>query len=334
MPDLLIYFLSGSLGTELTNASTTGLLSADSAAFDLELLVRLGLSPSLFPPLRDPGERAGEIRPEVLAQVGLPAPLQVIAVASHDTASAVVAVPARDEHFAYISCGTWSLVGVELDHPVLTEQARTAGFTNERGLDGTTRLLHNVMGLWLLSESQRTYERSGSAVPIDVLISEAGRLAPLEQVIDPDDPRFLAPGDMPRRIRAACRERGERPPRSPAENARCILDSLALAYRRSVRRAGELADLEIERVHLVGGGSQNDLLCQLTADACKLPVVAGPVEAAAIGNILVQARALGSLEGGLAELRRAVVGQVFPRVYEPEAVSSARFAAAAARLDG
>ena len=262
------------------------------------------------------------------------APVQVTTVASHDTASAVIAVPARNGRFAYVSCGTWSLVGVELDHPVLTESARTAQFTNERGLDGTTRLLRNVMGLWLLSESQRSYEGSGSSTPLEVLISLARGVGPLERIIDPDDPRFLAPGDMPARIAAACLERGEQPPRSPAENARCILDSLALAYRRSIRLAGEIAGMEIERVHLVGGGAQNDLLCQLTADACELPLVAGPVEAAAIGNVLVQAHALGALRGDLADLRSVVAQHTPLRLYQPEAASSARFADAAARLEG
>ena len=212
MPDLVSYFLSGSLGTELTNASTTGLLCAESPSFDLELLERLGLPTSLFPPLREPGDPAGDPGAELSARVGLRAPVQVTTVASHDTASAVIAVPARNGRFAYVSCGTWSLVGVELDHPVLTESARTAQFTNERGLDGTTRLLRNVMGLWLLSESQRSYEGSGSSTPLEVLdLAQPRGSAPSRGSSIPTIRAFSRPG--------TCR-RGSPPPASNAASSR------------------------------------------------------------------------------------------------------------------
>ncbi|HTX00507.1 MAG TPA: rhamnulokinase family protein [Acidimicrobiales bacterium] len=332
LPDLFGFFLTGERGTELTNASTTGLLAAGAEAFDVELFERLELPRALFPPLRRPGALAGELSAEVLAEIAVDGPVQLVAVASHDTASAVVAVPAAAEHFAYLSSGTWSLLGVELARPVLTEAARLAGFTNERGLDGTTRFLRNVMGLWLLAESQRADERAGRGVPLETLLAEAARLPPLERVIDPDDPRFLAPGDMAARIAESCIERGEPVPASSAENARCILDSLALDYRRHLEAVSSLSGVEVEVLHIVGGGSRNTLLCQLTADACGIPVVAGPSEAAAIGNLLVQARSLGVLGGDLAALRAVVAGCCSTVRYEPDARSTALFAGAARRL--
>jgi rhamnulokinase len=241
----------------------------------------------------------------------------VTAVGSHDTASAVVGVPATTERFAYISCGTWSLVGVELEKPVLTEDSRAAGFTNELGVDGTVRYLHNVMGLWLLQECQRTWTAVGLVADLPDLLAGAAQVPAFTAVVDADDPRFLAPGDMPARIAEACQRTGQTPPQSQAATVRCILDSLALAYRRTVRRAAELSGREIDVVHLVGGGARNTLLCQLTADATGLPVVAGPVEAAALGNALVQARAGGVLSGGLTELRSLLRQTQDVRTYHP-----------------
>jgi rhamnulokinase len=241
------------------------------------------------------------------------------AVGSHDTASAVVGVPADGDRFAYVSCGTWSLVGVELEKPVLTEASRTAGFTNELGVDGTVRYLRNVMGLWLLQESLRTWAASGLPADLPDLLAAAAQVPAFSAVVDPDDPRFLPPGDQPARIAEVCRETGQTPPQSQAETVRCILDSLALAYRRVVRRAAELSGKDVEVVHLVGGGARNTLLCRLTADACGLPVVAGPVEAAALGNALVQARAAGVLSGGLGELRALLRATQEVRTFPPSA---------------
>jgi rhamnulokinase len=241
---------------------------------------------------------------DVLAELGLTSPIDVVAVGSHDTASAVVAVPARRPDFAYISCGTWSLVGVELSQPVLTEPARLANFTNEVGVDGTIRFLRNVMGLWLLQECLRTWTDQGQPVALEALLEAAAEVPAFGCLVDPDAPEFLAPGQMPGRIADFCRRTGQAPPADQASTVRCILDSLALAYRQAVREAGALSGKQIGVVHLVGGGARNGLLCQLTADACELPVVAGPVEAAALGNILVQARAHGSITGGLADLRQ------------------------------
>jgi rhamnulokinase len=333
IPDLIAYWLTGAVGAEVTNASTTGLLDATSRQWAWELVDRLGLPRELFPPLRQPGERLGELRDDVLAETGLAGPVPVTAVGSHDTASAVVGVPAADDRFAYVSCGTWSLVGVELEKPVLSEDSRLAGFTNELGVDGTVRYLRNVMGLWLLQESQRTWAAHGLPSDLADLLAAAARVPAFPALVDPDDARFLPPGDMPARIAAYCSETGQTPPQSQAETVRCILDSLALAYRRNVRRAAELSGRSIENVHLVGGGARNTLLCQLTADACGLPVLAGPVEAAAIGNALVQARAGGVLEGGLAELRALIRSTHDVRVYLPSAGAGAAWRAAEERLD-
>jgi rhamnulokinase len=332
VPDLLTYWLTGAVGAEVTNASTTGLLDATTRDWAEELIDRLDLPRGLFPPIRQPGARLGELRDDVLSETGLAGPVPVTAVGSHDTASAVVGVPASTDRFAYISCGTWSLVGVELDKPVLTEESRAAGFTNELGVDGTVRYLHNVMGLWLLQEAQRTWSASGQEGDLGRLLAAAEQVTPFAAVVDVDDLRFLPPGDMPARIAQACTESGQTPPQSAPATVRCILDSLALAYRRTVRRAAELSGRDIEVVHLVGGGARNTLLCRLTADACGLPVVAGPVEAAALGNALIQARAGGAVPGGLPELRALLRATYDARTYRPSQASDGAWAAAGARL--
>ncbi|GAA3441395.1 rhamnulokinase [Planomonospora venezuelensis] len=324
IPDLLAYWLTGEVGAEVTNASTTQLYDLHRRTWAAELMTEAGLRPELMAPLREPGTRIGPVRPET----GLPGSPEVVAVASHDTASAVVAVPASGERFAYISCGTWSLVGVELDRPVLSEAGRRANFTNETGVDGTIRYLRNVMGLWLLQESMRAW---GLTDPADLLRRAADRPA-FASVVDVDDPVFMPPGDMPGRIADACRATGQPVPETPAATVRCIVDSLALAHRRAVRQAQELSGRHVEVVHVVGGGARNALLCQLTADACGLPVVAGPVEATALGNVLIQARAAGAAGPGLPELRALVRDTQHLIRYEPRGDSSS-WAAAEARLE-
>jgi rhamnulokinase len=301
VPDLLAYWLTGEQGAEVTNASTTQLLDASTRTWATALIEEIGVDPALFGDLREPGTVIGP------AADGTP----VIAVGSHDTASAVVGVPAADRRFAYISCGTWSLVGVELDRPVLTEASRAANFTNELGVDGTVRYLRNVMGLWLLQECVREWGDD-----VGALLAAASSL-PSAAVIDPDDPVFLPPGDMPGRIAEACRRAGQPVPADRPALVRCIVDSLADAHRRAVEDAQELSGTSVDVVHVVGGGARNALLCQLTADACGLPVVAGPVEATAVGNVLVQARALGALDGDLARLRALVRATQPVTRYEP-----------------
>ncbi|MEU3664090.1 FGGY-family carbohydrate kinase [Streptomyces sp. NPDC032940] len=330
IPDLMVHWLTGSLGTEETNASTTGLYDAGAHTWSPEVLDALGLGAGLLPPLRSPGDPAGTLLPHVARYTGLSPGTPVTTVASHDTASAVAAVPATEADFAYISCGTWSLAGLELDAPVLSEASRRANFTNERGVDGTIRYLRNIMGMWLLEECRRTWAERGMRTELPHLLEEASRSKPFTSVIDPDAPEFLAPGDIPRRIDAYCRRTGQPVPEEQGAVVRCILESLALAHRRTLRQAAALADREIRRVHLVGGGSRNELLCQLTADATGLPVVAGPTEATALGNILVQARAAG-LAGDLRDMRRLVAATQELRHYTPRG-NQASWDAAEARL--
>ncbi len=317
IPDLFGYWLTGTLGSELTNASTTGLFDVRSRAWSADVATKLDVRTALFPDIREPGDLLGPVLPGVASEAGI-GEVPVFAVGSHDTASAVLGVPAQDDRFAYISCGTWSLVGVELEAPVTSEAARAANFSNELGVDGTVRFLRNVMGLWLLQESMRTWERSGAVEDLRRLLIEAALAPGGRSVIDPDRPEFLPPGDMPARLRAECRRTGQPTPETPAEVTRCILDSLAAAYRRTVREASALSGKAVEVVHLVGGGANNALLCQLTADACQLPVVAGPVEAAAYGNVLVQARAAGVLRGDRTDLRALLRGTE-TRTFTPRA---------------
>jgi rhamnulokinase len=265
----------------------------------------------------------------VAASLGFQAP--VIAVGSHDTASAVVGVPSSGEASAYISSGTWSLVGLEVDEPVLTEAARLADFTNEGGVDGTIRFLKNVMGLWVLTESiNRWAERGLPSTDLASLLAGATTVKPLRTVVDINDPSLLAPVDMPARLELLAQQAGEPVPSTPAELTRCILDSLALAYRRNVRQAARLAGRDVDVVHVVGGGSRNELLCQLTADACGVPVLAGPAEASALGNVLVQARRLGAELPDLAAMRALVRRTQEIRRFEPR--TSQDWAAAEPRL--
>jgi len=338
IPDLIGYWLTGEVGAELTNASTTGLLDGRAQAWATALMTSASIPPGIFPALRRPGSTVGELRGDVRddilggAGAGPARPLPVIAVGSHDTASAVAGVPAEGTSFAYISCGTWSLAGVELGGPVLTEASREAGFTNEAGVDGTVRFLRNVMGLWLLQESVRVWAARGQAVDLAALLTEAAAQPRLRAVVDTGDAAFLPPGDMPARITDACRRTGQPVPGTRAGLVRCILDSLALAHRRAILAVQELSGQHVDTVHIVGGGARNTLLCQLTADACGLPVVAGPAEAAALGNVLVQARALHRGPGDLPGMR-ALIRTTQPLCrYEPG--DPAPWQAAARRLHG
>jgi rhamnulokinase len=317
LPDLLGYWLTGSAGAELTNASTTGMLDLDGMRWSPAVLEAAGIPAGLLPELRRPGEVIGAPRAEVAAEAGLPPGAVVTAVGSHDTASAVAGVPAEGERFAYISCGTWALVGVELEHPVLEAASLAANFTNEVGVDGRVRYLRNVMGLWLLQESLRVWARAGLPADLPALLGAAATLPAGGPVVDPDDPVFLPPGDMPARILAACRDSGQPEPAGQAGVVRCILDSLAVAFARTLREVVRLSGREVEVVHLVGGGARNRLLCDLVASACGLPVLAGPVEATALGNVLVQGRAHGSVHGDLDTLRALVRATQDIRRHEP-----------------
>jgi rhamnulokinase len=317
IPDLLAFWLTGAKVAERTNASTTGVLDVTGGGWSAALIDKVGLPRSVFSQLVDPGCRIGMLSESVVAEIGADRALDVVAVGSHDTASAVVGVPMAGRDAAYISSGTWSLVGTELDEPVLTEASRQANFTNEGGVDGRVRYLKNVMGMWLLSESMRTWERSGNRLELTDLLDQAAGIVGPVTIFDANHPSLLPPGDMPARIAALCAEQGESAPSSPPEFIRSILESLAAAYGKAIDDLVRLSGRPIEVVHIVGGGSQNALLCQLTADRTGRPVLAGPVEATAIGNVLVQARAAGLVHGELEDLR-TLVARAFPPVdYRP-----------------
>ncbi len=317
VPDLIGYWLTGATATERTNASTTGLLGVD-GRWDDELIPLLGLSGRLFPELAEPGSALGVLLPELADRVGVSRRLAVTTVASHDTASAVVAVPMAAESAAYISCGTWGLVGVELPHPIVTEATRAANFTNEVGADGRIRFLRNVMGLWLLSESVRQWARQGMAIELPNLLEQAAHCPDTPDVFDADDPRFLEPGDIPGRICAWYAEHNLPAPATLPEMARAIVESLAAGFARGVEQAADLSGTPVETVHIVGGGAQNRLLCQRLADRVGRPVVAGPVEATAIGNVLIQARAHGVLSGDLEALRADMATTLSTQTYVPQ----------------
>jgi len=308
VPDLMTYWLSGQLGTELTNASTTGLLDARVMKWADEVGEAMSVPIKMFPPLRAAGEVAGPAVPDL----GLARPPQVIVGPSHDTAAAVAGIPGG-KGFAFVCTGTWALVGVELPAPVITEAARLAGFSNEAGVDGTTRFLRNVTGFWLLQECAREWGR----VDLDELTRAAGRVAGRRAFIDVQDPAFLAPGGMAQRIIRACQRASGVTLSGEAEIVRCILDSMAVAIRHAVRDAVRLTGRPVRTVHVVGGGVANALFCQLVADACQLPVVAGPVEAACWGNTLIQARALGAAARSLPGLRSLVRQAVRLTEYRP-----------------
>ena len=314
LPDLIAFILTGEVGAEATNVSTTALYDARRRGWDLDLAARAGISTSILPAVREPGSVIGTLTREVAKRTGLRPDTPVIAVGSHDTASAVVAVPFDlGVAGAYVSSGTWSLVGLELAAPVLSESARAANFTNEGGVDGTTRFLRNVMGLWVLTQAMQTWGTTN----LTALLAEAASVPAAGPVVDVDDQEFLPPGDMEARVLAACERTGQVAPVGRAAVVRCVLDSLALAHRRAIREAMALTGHDVQVVHLVGGGARNELLCRLTAEACGLPVLAGPVEATALGNVLVQARALGVDLPDLAAMRALVRATNPPVRYEP-----------------
>jgi rhamnulokinase len=304
MPDFFHWCLSGSSAVEFTNATTTQFFSPVTRTWAVDLLRRFGLPTHMLREVVSPGTALGTLRPDVRAGTGL-GDVAVVAPATHDTASAVAAVPTAHtgtSNWAYIASGTWSLVGVELPTANLSPAARDRNLTNEGGVDGTFRLLKNVMGLWLVQQCRAVFHRRGLDHDYDALMTQAEAAEPMRSVIDPDDPRLLNPDDMPATIVALCRESAQPVPETTGQLIRCCLDSLALRYRRVVETLEEVTGVKIDAIHVVGGGARNRLLNQLTADACGVPVLAGPVEATAMGNVLVQARASGEL-ASLADLR-------------------------------
>ena len=312
LPDLLNNYLVGSSTLEITNASTTQLLDATSRQWDFDLIEDLNLRTDIFPELHEPGEVLGKISGHGSID-GLP----IVAVASHDTASAVAGIPLRiDGKSAYISSGTWSLIGVEVDAPITTPLALAENVTNELGFGGTVRLLKNVTGFWLLEECRRDWRLNGNEFSPEQLIELANQIEIGKFLIDPDDPGFAAPGEMPMRIAKYCKAKNLAVPETPAEFARCIYDSLALAYARTIRKISLVSGKEIESIHVVGGGSANDLLNQLTADATGCEVLAGPVEATVMGNLAVQAIAVGAVSD-LVQARELIGRSTSLKRFEP-----------------
>ena len=320
LPDLLAYWLTGNMRTEYTNASTTGLVDVRRREWSGALFDRLGIPPELFPPLEQPGTVRGVITSDVARDLDLPATVVVTTVGSHDTASAVVGVPARGAEFAYVASGTWSLVGLELDEPVITPASRAANFTNEAGVGGRIRFLRNVGGLWLLQESMRAWADEGVEQDLAELLDDAAALPSGGPTVDVDDPTFIPPGDMPQRIRDAAGAGGEGRLESPAAITACIVESLAAGYARTVAAAAQLAGRRVSTIHIVGGGAQNELLCRRTATLSGVPVTAGPVEATALGNVCVQAMAAGALPDDLDEVRRLVGRNLEVVSYAPGSV--------------
>jgi rhamnulokinase len=307
MPDLFHYFFTGIKVNEYTDASTSQMLDPTSRSWAYGLVKALGLPTNILGTLTAPGTVLGPLRAAVATETGV-VPVPVIAPASHDTAAAVAAVPATEPSWAYISSGTWSLMGAELPGPLISEQVQRYNFTNEGGVGGTVRFLKNIMGLWLVQECRRAWERAGKTHTYDELTRLAEAAPPFASVVDPDDSAFLLPPSMPDALAEFCRRGGQPAPVEPGAVVRCALESLALRYRWVLERLEELLGKRLEVIHIVGGGCQNALLCQFAADACNRPVVAGPVEATAAGNVLVQAlglRLLGSLAEGREVIRRS-----------------------------
>jgi len=315
-PDLFHYFLSGEKVAEYSIASTSQLLNARARDWDRELLGKLGLPERIFQAITQPFTVLGPLLPSVRDALG-GAALQVVAVGSHDTASAVAAVPSASSDFAYLSSGTWSLLGTETREPVLTDRCLELNFTNEGGVGNTIRLLKNIMGLWLVQELRREWESAGRRVGWDSMTRLAEEARPFIAFVDPDSDRFLAPGAMTPRVRAYCQATKQTAPGTDGAFVRCILESLALKYRQVLEGLDELVGHKIGVLHIVGGGIQNRLLCQFTANAINRPVHAGPVEGTALGNLLGQLIATGEI-GSVAEGRRVIAASTDMATYEPQ----------------
>ena len=315
MAGLLNFWLSGRKAAEFTLASTSQVYDPKRKGWANDLLEQFGIPCGIFPDIVAPGTVLGELLPSVQEEVGL-GPVPVIAPACHDTGCAVAAVPGEGKGWAYLSSGTWSLMGVEVNEPIMNDKALEYNFTNEGGVENTFRLLKNIAGLWLVQECKRTWEREGDRYSYDQLTEMASKAGPAESLVNPDDGRFLKPTDMPEAIRDYCRDTSQTVLSEPGSVVRCALESLALKYRMTLEGIEDLTGERIERLHIVGGGTQNTLLNQFTADALRIPVIAGPIEATAIGNVLVQAIARGYLKD-LNEAR-ALVRRSFPtQEYQP-----------------
>ena len=315
MPDLFNFWLTGRKVSEFSIATTTQCYDPRAKTWASELLEQLDIPTSIFGEIVPPGTLLGELLPEVASELVID-PIPVIAPACHDTGSAVAAVPASERDYAYISSGTWSLMGVEVNEPIITPQSLEYNFTNEGGVCETFRLLKNIMGLWLVQECRREWTRAGQAYDYATLTQMAADAPAFGPIVDVDEHRFLAPGDMPNKIRSYCRETGQVVPDSEGEVLRCALESLALRYRWVLEKLEEMMNHSIKVVHIIGGGMQNELLSQFASDAMQRPVVGGPIEATALGNMLMQALALRHISS-LEEGRQVVRNSFQVRTYEP-----------------
>lgn len=315
MPDLFSYYLTGIANSEYCIASTSGLLDARRRNWNAQLIDKLEIPDHLFAPIVLPGTIRGQLKPEIALETGLGA-VDVIAVGSHDTASAVVAVPSTEPCKAFLSSGTWSLLGTEVDEPILTEEARKGGFTNEGGVGGKIRFLQNITGLWILQRLMAEWKARGEEPGYDELIGDATK-SDIRSVIDVDDASFTNPDCMEKAVVDFCSKHHLQIPETKGEFARCVIESLAHRYKRGVEAMNRCLPAPVKQLHIIGGGCQNKLLNQLTANALGIPVYAGPVEATAMGNILVQAMAKGEI-ASMQELKDIVINSVHPQVYMPE----------------
>ncbi len=295
-PDLLAYFLTGEKSIEYTIASTSQLLNANSRDWDYELIEKLGIDKKIFPKIRMPGTVIGKLLPDITSELGFDRPIDVIAGASHDTASAVVAAPIeKGENSCYISCGTWSLLGAELDEPLINEKSFAENFTNEGGYGGKIRFLKNISGLWLIQETRRQWIREGNNISFKDIDKMLESETSANVYINPDDDSFVAPGNMPKRIEEYLASKGQSLPQTKGQTALCILESLALTYRFYIENLEKILGCKIDTVHLIGGGTKDENLCRFTACATGKKVTAGPIEATALGNIAVQLIAKGAI---------------------------------------
>jgi len=317
LPDLLGYFLTGALATERSIARTSQLLNVHTGAWSRRIFETLDLPRGLCGEIVPSGTALGALLPEAREETGLGA-VPVISVCGHDTQSAVCAVPAGAEEFAFLSSGTWSLFGTELDRPIVNDTSFAMNMTNEGGFD-KTRFLKNITGLWLIQESRRHWNRHGNDYSYGDLERLALETPAFQRFIDPDDPVFLAHGDVPGRIREYCARTGQSPPETVGKTVRCVYESLAMKYRATLEKLSICTGRDYGCLHVMGGGVKDGLLCKMTANACGIPVLAGPAEATVLGNVMAQMVAGGEVNG-LREVREAVRGSVEVREYEPEDV--------------
>jgi len=316
MPDALSYLLTGKKVCEYTIASTSQLLNPRTKNFEAKLFEAMGISPSLMQPVVMPGEIVGYVTETVAKECNI-GKVPVIAVAGHDTGAAVAAVPAENENFAYLSSGTWSLMGIEVKEPIINEDSFNMNFTNEGGVDGTTRFLKNITGMWLLEQCRKEWETEGKKYTYPEIVEMSNSVEGFQSLIDPDHSSFANPESMTTAIACYCQNTKQKAPVTDAEYIRCIFDSLALKYKVVLNALQKVAPFKIEKLHVIGGGSQNKLLNQATADSIGIPVVAGPSEATAIGNVMIQAKGLGIVHS-LDEMRSVIRNSVTPEIYTPQ----------------